>query len=179
MDVYSRFSHSQLPQVRTLISAASGAAADLKLKDGDQVQFGDYVPRLRWGWDGPILFWCFGPIKKFTSSPVIGPIYWDFKKKFTSSPRNYREATIAACFFKRSWDQAEGFTEWRIDFVWSSFSNQLHFGLSVDPKTNIPLLGEICPPLPVSHPYLLGLFMVCGCWNTRKIRKIDSAEFRT
>ena len=37
-------------QVKTLISAASGAAADLKLKDGDQVHFGDYVP-WRWGWE--------------------------------------------------------------------------------------------------------------------------------
>ncbi|CAL1168550.1 unnamed protein product [Cladocopium goreaui] len=39
-----------LPKVKTLISAASGAAADLKLKDGDQVHFGDYVP-WRWGWE--------------------------------------------------------------------------------------------------------------------------------
>jgi len=31
------------PEVKTLISAASGAAADLKLKDGDQVHFGDYA----------------------------------------------------------------------------------------------------------------------------------------
>ena len=29
--------------MKTLISAASGALADLKLKDGDQVHFGDYV----------------------------------------------------------------------------------------------------------------------------------------
>ena len=29
--------------MQTIISAASGAAADLKLKDGDEVKFGEYV----------------------------------------------------------------------------------------------------------------------------------------
>eukprot|EP00438_Fugacium_kawagutii_P025941 Skav207666 [mRNA] locus=scaffold1857:191479:194706:- [translate_table: standard] len=31
------------PEVQTIISDASGAKADVKLKDGDQVKFGDYV----------------------------------------------------------------------------------------------------------------------------------------
>lgn len=31
------------PEVQTIISAASGAAADLKLKDGDEVKFGEYA----------------------------------------------------------------------------------------------------------------------------------------
>ena len=61
------------PQVKTLISAASGAAADLKLKDGDQVHFGDYVP-WRWGWE------------KIGMNGAAG----DFKR---GSPRN-DEATI-------------------------------------------------------------------------------------
>ena len=59
--------------MQTIISAASGAAADLKLKDGDEVKFGEYVTFMKGEGGG----WTSGSTRWAPLDPVIinGVIY--------------------------------------------------------------------------------------------------------
>ena len=53
--------------MQTIISAASGAAADLKLKDGDEVKFGEYVTFMKVEGGG----WTSGSTRWAPLDPVI------------------------------------------------------------------------------------------------------------